>query len=195
ATTQSITVSPTSTTTYTLTGTDANGCENTDQVTVTVEDLPSVSVSSGSSTLCSGETVTLSSTVAGGSWSSSDNSVATVSGGVVTAKSVSVQSTAVITFTSTANCTGSITVTVNPELTISGTLSATVGGSAPTLLINGSTTASASSWSSSDQNVATVDATTAGKIVPVAAGTTTITYTDPTTSCQATATFTVSAAP
>ena len=60
-------------------------------------DLPSVSVSSGSSTLCSGETVTLSSTVAGGSWSSSDNSV-TVSGGVVTAKSVSVQSTAVITF-------------------------------------------------------------------------------------------------
>ena len=95
-----------------------------------------------------------------------------------------------ITFTSTANCTGSITVTVNPELTIC-TLSATVGGSAPTLLINGSTTASASSWSSSDQNVATVDATTAGKIVPVAAGTTTITYTDPTTSCQATATFTV----
>ena len=196
AVSQSITVSPTTTTTYTLTGTDASGCENTDQVTVTVEDLPSVSVSSGTSTLCADETVTLSSTVSGGTWSSSDNSVATVSStGVVTAKSVSVQSTAVITFTSTANCTGSATVTVNPELTISGTLSATVGGSEPTLLINGSPTTTASSWSSSDQNVATIDATTAGKIVPVAAGTTTITYTDPTTSCQATATFTVSAAP
>ena len=54
ATTASITVSPTQTTTYTLTGVDANGCENQDDVTVTVEDLPSVSVASGSSVLCEG---------------------------------------------------------------------------------------------------------------------------------------------
>jgi gliding motility-associated-like protein len=86
-------------------------------------------------------------------------------------------------------------VTVNPALAISGTLTATVGGTEPVLLINGNTTAAASSWSSSDLNVATIDATTSGKIVAVGAGTTTITYTDPATSCQATATFTVSAAP
>ena len=146
ATTSSITVSPTQTTTYTLTGVDANGCENQDDVTVTVEDLPSVSVASGSSVLCEGETVTLSSTVTGGTWSSDNNSVATVSTtGIVTAKSVTTQSTAVITFTSTSNCTGSITVTVNPALAISGTLTATVGGTEPILLINGNTKAAASS--------------------------------------------------
>ena len=115
--------------------------------------------------------------------------------GIVTAKSVTTQSTAVITFTSTSKCTGSITVTVNPALAISGTLTATVGGTSPILLINGNTTAASSSWGSSDQNVATVDPTTPGKIVAVGDGTTTITYTDPATSCEATATFVVSAAP
>jgi len=40
---QTVTVSPNSTTTYTVTGTDANGCSNTDQVTVIVMPAPSVS--------------------------------------------------------------------------------------------------------------------------------------------------------
>ena len=35
--------SPNTTTNYTVTGTDANGCQNTDQVTVTVSALPTVS--------------------------------------------------------------------------------------------------------------------------------------------------------
>ena len=48
---------------------------------------------------------------------------------------MSVQSTAVITRHLYGELYGtSITVTVNPELTISGTLSATVGGSAPTII-------------------------------------------------------------
>lgn len=38
------TVSPTTTTTYEVTGTDANGCENTDQVTVTVNTMPTVNL-------------------------------------------------------------------------------------------------------------------------------------------------------
>jgi PKD repeat protein len=40
----SVTANPTSTTTYTVTGTDANGCTNTAQVTVTVNPIPSCTI-------------------------------------------------------------------------------------------------------------------------------------------------------
>ena len=45
-------------TTYTVTGTDANGCQNTDQVTVTVNALPTVSAGADR-TVCFGDNVTL----------------------------------------------------------------------------------------------------------------------------------------
>ena len=46
---------PTDTKPYTVTGTDVNGCVNTDQVTVTVNDVPSIT---GSSTeVCEGSTL------------------------------------------------------------------------------------------------------------------------------------------
>ena len=48
------------TVTYTVTGTDANSCVNTDQVDVTVNALPSVSAGSDQ-TICDGSSVTLSS--------------------------------------------------------------------------------------------------------------------------------------
>jgi gliding motility-associated-like protein len=54
-----IAFSPAATTTYTVTGTDANGCENTDQVTVTVNPLPTVSAGADQ-TVCIGDAVTLS---------------------------------------------------------------------------------------------------------------------------------------
>ncbi len=51
--------SPASTTTYTVTGTDASGCQNTDQVVVTVNALPAVDAGVAQS-VCSGGQVTLS---------------------------------------------------------------------------------------------------------------------------------------
>jgi hypothetical protein len=48
ANTSAPTANPASTQTYTVTGTDANGCQNTDQVTVTVFPQPIVTVSSNS---------------------------------------------------------------------------------------------------------------------------------------------------
>src|SRR5690554_7987734 len=51
-------VSPTSGTTYEVTGTDANGCENTAQVTINVNALPSVSAGSDV-TICEGVATTL----------------------------------------------------------------------------------------------------------------------------------------
>lgn len=51
--------SPVLTTTFTVTGTDANNCEDTDQVTVTVNPSPTISVLNNADTLCFGASVTL----------------------------------------------------------------------------------------------------------------------------------------
>lgn len=69
-TTTGIEVMPLSTTTYTVTGTDINGCVNVDSVTVTVNPLPVLSISSAMDTLCAADAPTmLSATPAGGTWS------------------------------------------------------------------------------------------------------------------------------
>ena len=69
---------PTVTKTYTVTGTDANGCVNTDDVVVTVLSLPSIS---GATDVCIGASTTLSGSGTASSsspWLSSNTSVATV---------------------------------------------------------------------------------------------------------------------
>lgn len=52
-------VTPTDTTTYAVIGTDANGCNNTDQLTVTFHELPLVEAGANDS-ICSGNSITLS---------------------------------------------------------------------------------------------------------------------------------------
>jgi len=54
-----ITVSPTDTTTYTVTGADANGCQSSDVIVVTVNPAPTVG-GGDDQTICSGDSVTLS---------------------------------------------------------------------------------------------------------------------------------------
>ncbi len=51
---------PTATTLYTVTGTDGNGCMNTDTTTVFVNALPTVVAMASADTICAGDTVTLS---------------------------------------------------------------------------------------------------------------------------------------
>jgi type IX secretion system substrate protein/NHL repeat-containing protein len=55
--TNAISVNPTSNTTYTVTGTDGNGCENSDTITVVVNPLPVITVNSG--TICAGQAFTI----------------------------------------------------------------------------------------------------------------------------------------
>ena len=55
----SVTVNPTGNSTYTVTGTDANGCVNTNTVAVTVNSLPNVLAGITSPTLCLGHIDTL----------------------------------------------------------------------------------------------------------------------------------------
>jgi gliding motility-associated-like protein len=53
---------PTLTKTYTVTGTDANGCTNTAEVTITVHALPNVVANASKTSICLGETVVLNGT-------------------------------------------------------------------------------------------------------------------------------------
>jgi YD repeat-containing protein len=88
---------------YTGTITVSNGgCTSTAYpISVTINAIPSAGIISGLSTVCSGTAITLSDTTAGGTWSSSDPSVATVAGGVVTGGSAGV---ATISYSNTNSC-------------------------------------------------------------------------------------------
>lgn len=60
---------PTATVTYTLTGTDVNGCIGTDSITVTVNAMPTVAASTSANVLCENDApATLTGTPAGGMW-------------------------------------------------------------------------------------------------------------------------------
>lgn len=108
------TFSGTVTQTFTVTGTDANGCQNTDDVTVTVVELPLVSAGNDTA-ICIGETLPLNATGAVSYvWNpandlSNPNIASPVFSGTQTA-------TYTVTGTDAAGCvnTADITVTVNP---------------------------------------------------------------------------------
>ena len=175
-----ISFAPTVTTTYMVTGTDANACVNTATITVTVNPLPVVTATSISAAVCTGASVTL---TGGGATSYS------WSGGVT--DGLSFIPTATITYTVTGTdangCvnTASTTVTVIPSPTVTATSSSAsvcTGGSV-TLTGGGAATYA---W---DNNV--VDAIS---FVPTATTTYMVTGTDA-NGCVNTATTTVTVNP
>lgn len=130
-----VSVSPGSTTTYTVTGTAANGCTNTSQLTVTVSPSPTVTATSGTNPICNGSSTTLTATGATTyNWQPGN-----LSGSSVT---VSPSSNTSYTVTgTTGTCTSSfvITVTVNPTPTVTSTAGTNpiCAGSSTTLTGNG----------------------------------------------------------
>ena len=151
--------------TYTKTGT----CSSLATPAVTVNSIPVVSVT-GSSSICINGTTKLSPT-SGGTWSSSNTKVASVSNeGIVTGLSVG---SATFTFTKTGGCislpTRAITVNSCPVGSITGPSA---------ICINGTTTLSPTTggtWTSSNTAVATV--TNSGVVKGISAGSATFTYT------------------
>lgn len=105
-----------STKTFTITGTDINNCADTNEITITVNDLPTVSVTSmpASGIICASDSVRL---YGAGAFSY------TITGGVNNGNGFILHTTTTYTLTGTDtnNCSSSasITITVNPLPTLS----------------------------------------------------------------------------
>jgi gliding motility-associated-like protein len=172
--------------TTTITYLDNNGCQNT--VVVIVNGDPTIS---GTTTICSGSTSTLTGSGtpdATTPWASSNTAVGTIdNSGVVTAVSAG---TTTITYTNNAGCQTTAVVTVNDLPTVSGATD--LCGTATISLTGSGTPDGTTPWISSNTGIATVD--NAGNVTGVSAGTTTITYTD-VNGCQASQIVTVNAIP
>jgi hypothetical protein len=133
------TVSPTSATTYTVTGTDVNGCSNTNTVSVAVNSLPSMTASTSSASACSGSNVVLSS-----SGASSYNWMPVNLNG----SSITINPTSTITYTVTGTnangCTNTATVTVNvltrPAITATASQTLICSGDTAILSASGAST-------------------------------------------------------
>jgi hypothetical protein len=100
-------VTPTTATTYTLIG-EASGCTNSSVVTLTVSALPTVTATSSSSAICTGESavLTASSSATSYTWSNTANTVSTT----ITPTITSNYTVTVSNGTCTANATVSVTV-------------------------------------------------------------------------------------
>ena len=191
STTASITVSPASTTTYTVMVTDGTtGCANSGSGTVTVTPLPAVSVNSAA--VCAGGSATLTATTDASSptyqWNDPANSTTasiTVSPATTTTYTVTVTD-------GTTGCvnSGSGTVTVNPLPAVSVNSAAVCAGGSATL--TATTDASSPSYLWNDP----ANSTTASITVSPATTTTyTVTVTDGTTGCANSGSGTVTVNP
>jgi hypothetical protein len=125
---------------YTVTITDGNGCSATSaNMNITVNNLPTVQSIAGNNTVCAGSTTTLTNATIGGTWTSSNTAIATVSTtGEVTGVAAGTV-TMTYTVTNASGCSNAvsfnITVNATPVLTaIAGT--AVVCEGATTLLAN-----------------------------------------------------------
>ncbi len=169
--------------TTTITYTSTLGCRIA--TTETVVAVPAAIA--GPSTLCTGNTVSLSNPSGAGNWTSSNTSRATVgsSSGIVTGVAAG---TATITFSQASGCIATILVTVN--ITPSA-----IGG--PSNVCTNSTISlsnpySGGSWTSRDASIAAAS-TLSGAVTGVSAGSTDIVYT--LSGCSATKTITVDPQP
>lgn len=154
-----------------------NGCGTASATrVVTVNPVPGGVTVSGASAICKGLSTPFSTNTSGGSWSSSDVTIATVNAGsgVVTGVAAGTVS---ITYTVTTSC-GTASNSANIIVQDAGTISSLSGGSSVCVgsaigLITSGT--AGGTWSSSATGIATVNAS--GVVTGVAQGVATVTYT------------------
>jgi hypothetical protein len=176
--TDGVAFNPTATTTYMVTGTDVNGCQGMDMITVNVDPLPTVTASSTASSVCPGDPVIL---TGGGSavlfiW---DNSV---TDGV--AFNPTTTTTYQVDGADANGCSSSatITVTVNPLPTV------TANSSSASVCMGGSVTLTGGGATSYTWDNSVTDGVS---FVPASTITYMVTGTDGNTGCVNTATTTV----
>ena len=176
----SITVSPTGTTTYFV---RYNGTCNTTtcaSVTVTVNPLPVLTAITGTTSVCIGSTTTLSNSTSSGTWNSASTGVATINSSGVVSGVTAGTSLITYTYTNVNNCTSSVntTVTVDALPVVTSASSVCIGSTIQLTPNSGGT------WTSSDNTIATID--NSGLVNGVAVGSVTFTFTNSTTNCSKT---------
>ncbi len=133
-----VVASPTAMTTYTVIGTDANGCQDVTQIFVDVSAPPSITATP--TTICSGQSSVLSASGASSyTWSANAGSVNT------STASVNPTSTTIYTVVGTVGtCTSQATTTVNvnttPTLTLSSNTYTICNGNSTAITAGGATT-------------------------------------------------------
>ena len=151
--TNNLAFNPLTTTTYTVTGTDLNGCIGTDQMIVTVNANPIVS---GNTVICPNATSQLTGSgiaAVSNAWVSSNAAVATVSTtGLVSALSFG---TAIITYTNNNGCSATSTINVsNPTAPTFNPVAAVCSGGA-IVLPSASSNSIQGTWSPAINNTQT----------------------------------------
>jgi len=134
-----VSATPTVMTTYTVTGTDANGCVNTSVRTVSVNALPTINAAASSTAICAGQTTTL---------TGSGGTTYTWNPGSITGNPIAVTPTTTTTYsvagTGTNGCNGTTTrnIIVNALPVVSAAPSSTMicVGQTATLTANGAST-------------------------------------------------------
>lgn len=137
-----IVISPTTTSSYTVTSTDANSCQATNSITITVNPLPTVSISNSNPIICSGQQVLLTGSGATTyTWSNANSN-----------SSIIITPTIIGTYTVTGSdvnfCSNFAVTTISvnpvPTITISGGSTAICMGNTVALLASG---ANSYTWS------------------------------------------------
>jgi len=175
-----VVASPTSTTTYTVTGT-ANSCTDTASVVVEVMSAINVNVSATPSTICTGESSSLNATGASSyTWSPSSGLNQT------TGNSVSANPNVTTTYTiigTTGSCTDTaqfiLSVQSIPSITGTASVSTICSGDSKILTVSGATQYT---WTPESS----LSSTTGGSVIATPTTTTTYTVTGTTTNCSST---------
>ncbi len=153
ATTSSINVAPTNTTSYTVTITDSNGCTASDNVTVTVNNLPVVTLAN--QTICPGDTVVLDPGAVGTiyNWSTG-----------ATTQSVGVTGTGTytVTVTNAFGCTASATATVTPGVNVTVNINDVAICQGQTAVLNAGNPGGVYHWSPNGETTQTITVGTTG---------------------------------
>ncbi len=141
----------------------ATGCKTSSPLTV----ISAPAGISGASSVCSGRIIAMSDASSGGTWSSSDLSVITITtGGLATGVA---GGTATISYTLSSGCSATKSVTVMQTATITG-----IAPTCPSLGIILSASVPGGTWTSTNTMVATISGS--GAVAGISAGTTTISY-------------------
>ena len=149
---------------------------------VTVNPIGAIS---GPSIVCVGQTITLTNPAAGGVWTSSAPTVASIGAGTGIVSGIAAGLTTNITYTTGGSCRATMTVSVNALGTIGGPTSVCQGQT-----ITKTNSTSGGTWSSSATGVATIG--TGGIVMGISGGTAIISYTLP-SGCIGTSVVTVNA--